>query len=113
MDKKIKIILQKINDECIIIDGMIADYSKDKFLADEVMKRAVSMSLINIGELVKLLPMEFRQQHSNIPFRLIAGLRDIVAHKYQSLNMTDIWNTATHNIPDLKTALGSIIDNMK
>jgi uncharacterized protein with HEPN domain len=112
MDKKVKIVLQKISSECIIIGDMITDYNKEKFLGDEVMKRAISMSLINIGELVKLLPMEFRQQYSNIPFRLIAGLRDIVAHKYQTLNMVDIWNTATKNIPELKTELDSILESI-
>lgn len=112
MDKKIKTVLRKINSECIIIDDMIADYTKEQFLDDEVMKRAISMSLINIGELVKLLPMDFKRQYSHIPFRLIAGLRDIVAHKYQTLNMVDIWNTAKYNIPELKEALDLIMDSV-
>ncbi len=48
------------------------------------------MTLINIGELVKLLPLDFRQDHDDVPWREAAGLRDVVAHKYQTIRMEDV-----------------------
>ncbi len=67
------------------------------------------MSLINIGELVKSLTEEFKQVNNQIPWRSIAGLRDVTAHKYQTLNMGDVWYTVQQDIPQLKkTLLNSI-----
>jgi uncharacterized protein with HEPN domain len=51
------------------------------------------MTLINIGELVKNLGENIREQHSTIPWRAISGMRDIAAHKYQTLRIDRVWNT--------------------
>ncbi len=59
-------------------------------------------NLINIGELVKVLSMNFRSRYTDISWKSIAGMRDIVAHKYQSLRMEDIWITIQDDIPVLK-----------
>jgi uncharacterized protein with HEPN domain len=64
-------------------------------------KRAVCMSLINIGELVKLLTDDIKLSHPSVPWRSITGLRDVAAHGYQTLRMDDIWKTAAEDIPAL------------
>lgn len=46
------------------------------------------MGIINIGELVKSLTEETGAEHKNIPWKLIAGFRDIAAHKYQTLKIS-------------------------
>jgi uncharacterized protein with HEPN domain len=48
------------------------------------------MTLINVGELVKNLTDNFKTDNSNIPWRNIAGMWDITAHKYQTLKMADV-----------------------
>lgn len=63
------------------------------------------MTLINIGELVKNLSDAFRMSHKNIPWRAISGLRDVTAHKYQTLRMEDVWLTVTEDIPALQKEL--------
>ena len=47
----------------------------------------------------------FRANHAHIPWRAISGLRDITAHKYQTLRMEDVWLTATRDIPQLEAEL--------
>ena len=69
------------------------------------------MTLINIGELVKLLSVEMREQNGHIPWRLIAGFRDVAAHHYQILSMNDVWKTSESDIPELLNNLLSI-DNL-
>jgi len=66
------------------------------------------MTLINIGELSKNLTEKFRNDNNHIPWKAIAGMRDITAHKYQSLKMTDVWVTLTEDIPRLKMQLVEI-----
>jgi uncharacterized protein with HEPN domain len=85
------------SEELIILK---VDFTLERFLDDERTKRAVCMTLINIGELVKGLSNEVKQEYSAIPWKLIAGLRDVAAHHYQTLSMEDIWLTANDDIPD-------------
>ncbi len=99
MDKKKKVILKKMISEVGVINEMIDGIGKKQFMKDEKTQRAVAMTLINIGELVKLLPIEFRQEHREVPWREAAGLRDVVVHKYQTIRMEDVWATIKDDIP--------------
>jgi uncharacterized protein with HEPN domain len=71
------------------------------FINNNMVKKAVCMSLINIGELVKSLPIDFCDKHSELPWKKIAGMRDITAHKYKQLDMIAVWRVAKERIPKL------------
>ena len=71
------------------------------------------MTLINIGELVKNLTEEFKLNYNLIPWRAIAGMRDITVHKYQTLKMGDVWVTLEIDIPNLKLNLIGILKEQK
>jgi uncharacterized protein with HEPN domain len=83
----------------------------DAFLADEKLKRAVAMTVINIGELVKNISDETRAAYKQVPWKQIAGMRDIAAHKYQTLRMEDVYNTVKMDFPALQTQLSEILEN--
>ena len=110
MSNRDKIILKKVLAEIDIIDEMVSGFDLRGFLKSEKTKRAVCMTLINIGELVKNIADEFKKQHNSIPWREISGMRDIAAHKYQTLKMERVWNTVKKDIPLLKNRIGEIID---
>ena len=103
-------ILIKLIEEIVLIAEMIKDYSLDQFINDEKTKRAVSMTLINIGELVKNLTEEFKILNNTIPWKSIAGLRDVTAHKYHTLEMGDIWVTVTEDLIILEQKIRSLIE---
>jgi len=105
-------VINKLLSESAQLTDLIDGLTLEDFLNDERTKRAVCMTLINIGELIKNLTDDFRKQHSEIPWKLIAGLRDVTAHKYQTLRMEDIWETATKDIPKLQKDLTAILDNL-
>lgn len=102
-------ILIKIVDEINVITILIHSYDLESFMNDEKTKRAVAMTLINVGELVKNLTLELRQSYPSIPWKSISGMRDLAAHKYQTLNMGDVWVTITNDIPELKDQLELIL----
>ena len=102
-------IIKKILSEIGVIEEIVEGYNLERFLADEKTKRAACMTLINIGELVKNLTDVFKETYNNIPWRGIAGMRDITAHKYQALKMGDVWFTIDNEIPILKEQLNQII----
>lgn len=105
------IILKKILSEINVALDMLGDADMNAFLSDEKLKRAVGMTVINIGELVKNITEETRLAHRDIPWKAVAGMRDIAAHKYQTLRMEDVYNTVTIDFPDLKNKISTIIDS--
>ncbi len=109
MNNRDRIILNKILSEIHIIEQLVDEITQEDFKKCEKTKKAASMTLINIGELVKSLSEELRSKNDNIPWKSIAGMRDIVAHKYQTLKMRDVWNTLKTDIPILKSALLKIL----
>ncbi|MCL1822716.1 MAG: DUF86 domain-containing protein [Oscillospiraceae bacterium] len=109
MDKRDEAVLNKILSETFIITDMITNFSNEKFINDEKTKRAVCMTLINIGELVKLLSDNIKSNNSAIPWRSISGLRDVTAHGYQTLRMEDIWETITTDIPLLQKQIKEML----
>jgi uncharacterized protein with HEPN domain len=108
MDKD-KGFLLAILRELDMVPQLMEDASLEEFLASEKTQRAVCMTLLNIGELVKGLSDNIRQKYSDVPWKEIAGLRDIAAHKYQSLNMERIYLTAIEYIPKFQSDVFKIL----
>ena len=84
---RVNVILDHIRECCEDIFDFVRDMELEDFLSNKLVRNAVGMSLINIGELVKALPIEYRDEHPEIPWKRIAGMRDLAAHKYQTLDM--------------------------
>ncbi|MDR1092907.1 MAG: DUF86 domain-containing protein [Clostridiales bacterium] len=101
--------LQKILDEIRYLETSAAGVSFDAFMGNETLRRAVAMTLINIGELARLLSEELKAGNPDIPFNEIIATRNIAAHGYKTLRFDDIWNTVATDIPDLKRKIASIL----
>jgi uncharacterized protein with HEPN domain len=54
-----------------------------------------------IGEAVKRLSREFRAKYPEVPWTLIAGLRDNLIHGYDLIDWDEVWKTSTTDVPDL------------
>ena len=108
MDRDMQVI-KKIHSECEFIVNALKDISHEEFLNNETLKRAMSMSLLNIGELAKKLSDNFHSKHKNIPLKEIKGMRDHVAHGYFHLSFEIIWTTINKRIPELLAQTTKII----
>lgn len=83
------------------LDRVGHDY--ETFSKDDDFIASVELNLIQIGEVVKDLSEDFRNEtKSEIPWRKIKGLRNIIAHDYQSVEVGAIWKTAEEDVPALK-----------
>jgi uncharacterized protein with HEPN domain len=64
----------------------IEEYTKgitlEKFLKNTQIQDAVLRRLEIIGEAVRNLPDDFKKKHSEIPWNMISGMRNVVAHEY-------------------------------
>ncbi len=109
MERRDRIVLKKVLDELAIAQDMMGGCSLEQFLQNEMLMRAVGMTVINIGELVKNLTEETRLAYPHVPWKAIAGFRDIAAHKYQTLRMEDVYETVVTDFPMLKEQIEELL----
>ena len=112
MQRRDYITIKKIIDEMAIGIELLGDTDENAFLEDEKLKRALGMTCINIGELVKVVSEETREKHKDFPWKAVAGMRDITAHRYQTLRMEDVYNTVHSEYPRLMDTLKVIISKV-
>ena len=102
--------LGDIRDAAAKAQAFIGGMTFDQFAADEKTGYAVVRCLEIIGEAVKNISEETRQNYPNVKWRKIAGFRDIVAHEYFGVNDETVWDIVENEIPALlaiaKTMLG-------
>ena len=109
MQHRDEIIIKKVISEIEIGLEILGDTGLEEFLSDEKLNRALGMTVINIGELVKNVTEDTRKEYSRIPWKAVAGMRDITAHKYQTLRMEDVYTTVKEDFVVLKEQLKEII----
>ena len=74
-----------------------------------IYRNAISMPILQIGELVKNLSGDFIIEHNSIAWREIAKMRDFFAHHYGTLDYEITWNTSKDDISALKFYLKNIL----
>lgn len=109
MERRDEIILKKVLSEISVASSMMAQCTFDEFNRNEMLKRAICMTVINIGELVKNLSEDCKKLDRSIPWKAIAGFRDIAAHKYQTLRMEDVYETVTTDFDSLSQSIERLL----
>ena len=87
--------------------------SYDDLIVDKAYQLAVSMVIVNLGESVTKLSEEYLEEHSEIPWREIVGMRNIFAHNYLGINFTELWDTIEYDIPELKDSLNNLLNEFE
>ncbi|ELR98487.1 DUF86 domain-containing protein [Gloeocapsa sp. PCC 73106] len=85
---------------------------KEEFLNTRLIQDAVIRNLEVIGEATKKLSPEIKASHSSIPWRQIAGLRDVLIHNYMKVDPDEIWGVVENNLDDLKKEVELILQEL-
>jgi uncharacterized protein with HEPN domain len=109
MQTKDRVLLNKILDEIEVIETVQQTIGENAFFADKVRQHAVVMALLNSGELARNLDEKTRRLAPEIPWMQVIGLRNVAAHGYASLSMTDIWKTVVDDVPQLKASIKRLL----
>ena len=99
--------IEKIIEYCDLVNSLIEEYGEDfmVFQSKKSFQLSTSMCIIQIGEYVNRLSPEFKNEHDNIPWRKIKGMRNFTTHKYEHVDLDVIWYAITVEIPELKEQL--------
>ena len=102
LDRDLRILTHIIS-YCDQIDMAVVRFGNDfaVFASDPVYRNAVSLCILQIGELVGNLSDEFKEQHPAIPWRQIRLMRHIVAHRYGTVVHTITWDVGQQDMPTL------------
>lgn len=90
-----------------------ATVQKEEFMTVSHWQDAIIRNLEIIGEATKQLSKPLKEQYPDIPWRNIAGLRDVLIHNYMGVDLESVWNVIENDLPSLKEQLGRIITNSK
>ncbi|NHW89129.1 MAG: DUF86 domain-containing protein [Archaeoglobales archaeon] len=112
MRKDPKILLGHIIESIEIIEKYLEGTSFEDFLLSSEKQDAVIRRLEIIGEAVKLLPPDIKNKHPEVPWRKIAGMRDVLIHAYFSVDLELTWRTVKEDLPELKRKILEIMDEV-
>ena len=79
--------------------------NREQLESDLRTQSAILYQVAIMGEATKRLSREFREQHPEVPWDDIAGMRDIVAHQYDRIDLDIVWQVIQRNIPELLSLL--------
>ena len=79
--------------------------------SNEEKQAAILYQLTIIGEATKRLSPDLRNQHPTIPWKQMAGMRDIVTHHYDEVDPDVVWDVVQDDIPQLITLLEPLVAN--
>ena len=99
--------------EAIQSDLTVVENDIELFIENEVIQRSCSFSLVQIGEYTKRLSDELRSKYKTIHWSGIAGLRDIIVHRYERVETKVLWDTITIDVPILEDNLKMIEKELK
>jgi uncharacterized protein with HEPN domain len=87
--------------------------SLERVQSDSVYKNALSMNILQIGELTNALSQSFKAAHNDMPWREIKRMRDKAAHHYGDFDVNTLWETVTEDITPLKDYCADCIEKLQ
>jgi uncharacterized protein with HEPN domain len=101
--------------DAIIIDDIIhaaqlaieftVGLDEQSFMTDLKTQSAAIHQLLVMGEAVKRLSLPYRESRADIPWKLMAGMRDVLIHGYDIVDLDQVWLTLQVDLPEILAAL--------
>jgi uncharacterized protein with HEPN domain len=91
------------------VQNFTAGMTFDSFLADPRTIRAVAFEFTTIGEASRAIPQEIQEQHPEVPWGKMQGIRNVLIHEYFRLDEEILWKAAQEDLPPLITVLEKIV----
>ena len=86
--------------------------TKEDFLKDGTLKRAVVRSLEIIGEATKKIPADFKVKWDMVRWKDMAGMRDRLIHDYIGVNYSIVWDVIKNKISELHKQILEVLEKL-
>jgi uncharacterized protein with HEPN domain len=110
MKRNYKLFLEDISDRIAKIDAYTAGISFEEFVQDDKTVSACIREIEVIGEATKQIPKEITEKFDDLPWSLMAKMRDKLIHWYFEIDEEIVWNVAKDKLPDIKMQIDKIIE---
>jgi len=92
--------------------AIVRRMTREAFLADRTMQHAVIRCLTVVGEAANRVSAETRDALSTVAWGEAVGLRNVLVHDYQRIDLSRIWTIVETDLPPLLNALNAYLGNV-
>jgi len=112
MKRNYKLFLEDISERIEKIESYIGDMTFEEFKQDDKTVSACIREIEVIGEATKQIPKEITSKFQDLPWSLMAKMRDKLIHWYFEVDEEIVWNVATQKLPQIKAQIDEIISKL-
>lgn len=98
--------------ECISKIESYVKNGKDEFIKSTLHQDATIRNFEIIGEAVKQVSEGIKKAHAEVPWREVAGLRDILIHDYMGVDLDEVWNIVDKKLSEFKKDIEKILKEL-
>lgn len=106
-------ILFCIIEHCERVEEKSVGQTYETFKNNKDIKEIICFNILQIGELIKCLSNDFLSKYKDAPWKDIKGMRDFIAHGYETIDLEMIWYSASNEVTPLKEYCQSILEENK
>ncbi len=103
--------LQDILEEINALEDFVKGMEQAEFIKDRKTVHAAIRSFEVMGEAVTKIPAAVKNKHPEVPWRLIAGMRNKLIHEYFGVDKNTLWITIKEDIPKLRPLIEKMLDD--
>ena len=110
MKRELNLFLKDILESIYNIELFSKGLTLEKLSKSKLKQSAIVRQIEIIGEAAKNIPNSFRNDHQSIPWKDIAGMRDVIIHGYFKVDLNAVWKVIKEDLPILKRKIKKILN---
>jgi uncharacterized protein with HEPN domain len=84
---------------------------REEFFRNRMAQDAVVRNFEIIGEAVKRLSDDIKDRRPDVPWRRVAGFRNVLVHDYMNVDQEEVWNVVETHLPALRKAVEELLES--